>query len=80
MTVTPFGNNYRSENGKASSTSQSTSGFGQGGNAAPLPGSGLSAGYANAPPGSLQNPHTVYQHIQEMSSKRISTLEYLRKA
>ena len=27
-----------------------------------------------------QNPTTIYQHIQEMSAKRISTLDYLRKA
>ena len=31
----------------------------------------------NGPP---QNPTAVYQHIQEMSAKRISTLDYLRKA
>jgi hypothetical protein len=27
-----------------------------------------------------QNPKTIYQHIHEMASKRISTLDYLRKA
>lgn len=80
MTVTPFGNSSRSETGKPPSSGQSSSGFSQGGNYAPLPGSGLSAGYVNAPPGSLQNPNVVYQHIQDLSSKRISTLEYLRKA
>lgn len=26
------------------------------------------------------NPHIIFQHIQEMASKRISTLDYLRKA
>lgn len=26
------------------------------------------------------NPHLVYQHIHELASKRISTLDYLRKA
>ena len=27
-----------------------------------------------------QNPNAIYQHIHEMASKRISTLDYLRKA
>ena len=80
MTVTPFGNTSRSETSKPPHSAQSSSGFGQGGNHAPLPGSGLSAVYVNAPPGGLQNPNTVYQHIHDLSSKRISTLEYLRKA
>lgn len=80
MTVTPFGNSSRSEPGKPPNSAQSSSGFGQGGNPAPLPASGLSAGYVNAPPGSLQHPNNVYQYIQDVSSKRISTLEYLRKA
>ena len=80
MIVTPFTSNHRPENGKPQSTSQSNLGFGQGGSTAPLPGSGLSAGHASAPPGSLQNPNTVYQHIQDISAKRISTLDYLRKA
>jgi hypothetical protein len=26
------------------------------------------------------NPHVIFQHIQELASKRISTLDYLRKA
>ena len=26
------------------------------------------------------NPNIIFQHIQEMASKRISTLDYLRKA
>ncbi|KAG8528019.1 uncharacterized protein KY384_006935 [Bacidia gigantensis] len=37
----------------------------------------------NLPPvalGMSQNPNTVFQQIHEMSSKRISTLDYLRKA
>ena len=29
--------------------------------------------------GVSQNPNTVYQQIHEVSSKRISTLDYLRK-
>ena len=27
-----------------------------------------------------QNPHALFQHIQELSTKRISTLDYFRKA
>ena len=37
----------------------------------------------NATPASLgvsQNPTTVFQQIHELSAKRISTLDYLRKA
>lgn len=49
----------------------------QGANGVSLPGPGL-------PPaptvGGLQNPSIVYQNIQETSSKRISTLHYLRKS
>jgi hypothetical protein len=26
------------------------------------------------------NPHIIFQHIHELASKRISTLDYLRKA
>lgn len=60
--------------------SQPNLGFGPGAAVAPLPGSGLSTGYVPAPPGSLQNPNVVYQHIHDTASKRISTLDYLRKA
>lgn len=28
----------------------------------------------------LNNPNTLYQHIHDMSSKRIATLDYMRKA
>ncbi|MCJ1266919.1 hypothetical protein MMC22_006804 [Lobaria immixta] len=80
MMATPFGSSFRPENGKPPSISQSNSGFGQGGSSAPLPGTGLSAGYAFAPPGNVQNPNAVYQHIQDISAKRISTLAYLKKA
>ena len=50
------------------------------------PGYGVGSGvYRNngnttASGGSLQNPAMVYQHIHELSAKRISTLDYLRKA
>lgn len=80
MIVTPFTNGIRPENGKPPGSSQSNSTFGQGSVLAPPPGSGLSAGHSSAPPGNLQNPSAVYHHIHELSAKRISTLEYLRKA
>ncbi len=58
-------------------TAQSNVSFGQGGNGAPLP----SLSVPQPPVGvGTHNPHTVYQHVQDMSSKRISTLDYLRKA
>ncbi|KAI4280077.1 MAG: hypothetical protein L6R35_005978 [Caloplaca aegaea] len=68
MATVPYVNDSRPSTGKAS-TSQSNSAFGQGGSSIPLP-----------PPGTSHNPHTVYQHIQDTASKRISTLDYLRKA
>ena len=58
-------------------TSQSNVSFGQGGNSVPLPPPSLPSTLAS---GSIHNPHAVYQYIQDMSSKRISTLDYLRKA
>ncbi|KAI4157056.1 MAG: hypothetical protein L6R39_000828 [Caloplaca ligustica] len=64
-------------NTSKSGTSQSSIAFGQGGNNVPLP------PVLNAQPlpsGNIHNPSTVYQHIQDMSSKRISTLHYLREA
>lgn len=30
--------------------------------------------------GGAQNPYVVFQHIHDVASKRISTLDYLRKA
>lgn len=77
MIVTPFANSLRPENSKPS---QGNSALGQGANISPLPSSGISASYAPTPAGSTQTPSTVYQQIQEISSKRISTLDYLRKA
>jgi hypothetical protein len=35
---------------------------------------------SSVPAGQSQNPQAVYQHIQDMASKRISTLDYLRKS
>ncbi|MCJ1315101.1 hypothetical protein MMC15_000417 [Xylographa vitiligo] len=34
----------------------------------------------SAPAGNTQNPTSIYQHIHELSAKRVSTLDYLRKA
>ncbi|KAL8646106.1 MAG: hypothetical protein Q9210_006316 [Variospora velana] len=68
MATVPYVNDSRPSTGKAS-TSHSNSAFGQGGSSIPLP-----------PPGMTHNPHTVYQHIQDTASKRISTLDYLKKA
>lgn len=76
MIVTPFANSLRPENGKPS----------QAANTSPLPNSTVSTtSYAPTPhapttTGNTQTPSTVYQQIQEISSKRISTLDYLRKA
>ncbi|KAJ4329533.1 hypothetical protein N0V95_010201, partial [Ascochyta clinopodiicola] len=38
------------------------------------------AGLAPAAPIPGANPNLVFQHIHELASKRISTLDYLRKA
>ena len=62
------------------STSQSSLPFSQSGSN-PLPINGLTVpALPPAPSGMLQNPNTVYQQIYDVSSKRISTLDYLRKA
>lgn len=50
----------------------------QGTNGVSLPASGLPS--APTVGGGLQNPSVVYQNIHETSSKRISTLHYLRKS
>lgn len=70
MIVTPFASSLRSDNSKSS----------QPPNISPLPNSGVSTSHAPTPAGNTQTPSTVYQQIQEISSKRISTLDYLRKA
>ena len=75
MSTAVTGNGSRYEPGKPPGTSQSNVGFGQGGNGTlPVP---------SLPPAPLsmsQNPSTIYQQIHDVSSKRISTLDYLRKA
>ncbi|KAL8908627.1 MAG: hypothetical protein Q9207_000715 [Kuettlingeria erythrocarpa] len=76
MATASYTNESRPSTGKPG-TAQSNVSFGQGGNGAPLP----SLSVPQPPVGvGTHNPHTVYQHVQDMSSKRISTLDYLRKA
>ncbi|KAL8953804.1 MAG: hypothetical protein Q9222_000369 [Ikaeria aurantiellina] len=76
MTTASLANESRPSTGKPS-TSQSNVSFGQGANGVPLPPPILPQNLAS---GSVHNPQTVYQYIQDMASKRISTLDYLRKA
>ncbi|KAL8727396.1 MAG: hypothetical protein Q9166_006068 [cf. Caloplaca sp. 2 TL-2023] len=76
MTTASFATESRPSTGKPG-TSQSNVSFGQGGNSVPLPPPSVPQTLAT---GSTHNPHTVYQYIQDMASKRISTLDYLRKA
>ena len=75
MTMAPFAPAFRSgsDPSKPPSTGHSNASFGQTLNTVPVPAPSLPAA-----PGAY-NPNTVYQHIQDMSSKRISTLDYLRK-
>lgn len=76
MATASYTNESRSSTGKPG-TAQSNVSFGQGGNGIPLP----SLSVPQPPVGvGTHNPHIVYQHVQDMSSKRISTLDYLRKA
>ncbi|KAL8695306.1 MAG: hypothetical protein Q9218_000205 [Villophora microphyllina] len=76
-TTVAFASESRPGTGKPG-TSQSNVSFGQGANSSvPLPPPSLSQTLAS---GSIHNPHTVFQHIHDTASKRISTLDYLRKA
>ena len=75
-TAPSFANGFRPELSKLPSTSQSNVSFGQGGNNATMPTPSL-------PPASSTggtNPSIVFQQIQDVASKRISTLDYLRRA
>lgn len=76
MATAAFSNGLRPEYGKPPSTSQSSVSFGQGGNSTSLSAPSLPP----ASTGGMQNPSIVYQQIHDVSSKRISTLDYLRKA
>ncbi|KAL9595047.1 MAG: hypothetical protein Q9219_006670 [cf. Caloplaca sp. 3 TL-2023] len=77
MATPSFASESRPSTGKPGTSQSSNVGFGQGGNGLPLPPPSVPQALAS---GSAHNPHAVYQHIQDMSSKRISTLDYLRKA
>ena len=75
MSSTMTSQSSRYDSSRPPSTSQSNVNFGMGGNTAiPVP--------ALPPPpvGLSQNPNTIYQQIYDVASKRISTLDYLRKA
>ena len=76
MAATAFTNGIRPEYGKPPSTSQSSVSFGQGANNASLSAPSLPP----ASTGGMHNPSIVFQQIHDVSSKRISTLDYLRKA
>lgn len=76
MATTAFTNGLRPEYGKPPTTSQSSVSFGQGGTNTSLSAPSL----PSASTGGMQNPSIVYQQIHDVSSKRISTLDYLRKA
>ena len=75
MTMAPFAPSFRSgsDPNKPPSTAHSNATFGQTATTGPVPAPSLPAA-----PGAY-NPTTVFQHIQGMASKRISTLDYLRK-
>ena len=70
-------NGFRQDLGKSPGASQSNTNLGQGGSTAMAPTLGLPQASST---GGMQNPSIVYQQIHDVSSKRISTLDYLRKA
>lgn len=78
MAATTYAIGFRPEFGKPPSTSQSSVSFGQGGNNATVPIPSLPPAASST--GGMQNPSIVYQQIHDVSSKRISTLDYLKKA
>ncbi|KAI4168570.1 MAG: hypothetical protein LQ343_006302 [Gyalolechia ehrenbergii] len=77
MASASFTNEARPSTGKPGTSQSNNVSFGHGSNSVPLPPPSVPQTLAS---GSTHNPHTVFQHIQDMSSKRISTLDYLRKA
>jgi hypothetical protein len=78
MIVAPFGNNVRREtvSGKATTPIYQNAEYGQTINVVPP----SSAPNSNSIATGSQAPAVIYQHIHDMASKRISTLDYLRKA
>ncbi|KAL8944043.1 MAG: hypothetical protein Q9211_000749 [Gyalolechia sp. 1 TL-2023] len=77
MATASFASESRPSTGKPGTSHSNNVSFGHGSNSVPLPPFGVPQTLAS---GSTHNPHTVFQHVQDMSSKRISTLDYLRKA
>ncbi|KAI9696954.1 MAG: hypothetical protein M1836_004915 [Candelina mexicana] len=78
MLAAPFGQHGKKDSnaGKPPNTAHSNQNFGH-------DGLGLAPALPPVPTGligGLQNPIIIYQHIHDMASKRISTLDYLRKA
>lgn len=76
-TASTFTSGFRPDFSKPPGTSQSNVSFGQGGNNASGPTPSLPPA---ASTGGMQNPNIIFQQIHDVSSKRISTLDYLRKA
>jgi hypothetical protein len=79
MTSTPFTNNVKKESTSNLSKSMSTPPTGEDTNFTTGP-QGLPVVTAPAVAIGNQNPNAIYQHIHDMASKRISTLDYMRKA
>lgn len=77
MATASFTSESRPSTGKPGTSQSNSVSFGHAGNNLSLP--ALSVAQTSAS-GSTHNPNTVFQHVQDMSSKRISTLDYLRKA
>lgn len=77
MATPSFTSESRPSTGKPGTSQSNSVGFGHATNNLPLP--SLSVAQTSAS-GSTHNPHTVFQHVQDMASKRVSTLDYLRKA
>ena len=78
MTATQLGHLPRNDgdHAKPSSLPQLNTSVAPGVNGVTPPTPGLPSSSSSG----LQNPTTIYQNIQDMSSKRISTLDYLRQA
>ncbi|KAL6714973.1 hypothetical protein ACLMJK_007233 [Lecanora helva] len=76
-TTSTFTTGFRPEFSKPPSTSQSNVSFGQGANNATVSAPSLPPA---APVSGMQNPNIIFQQIHDTCSRRISTLDYLRKA
>lgn len=73
MTVASFGTKKASDPARPAPPLHSHSDYGQI--------TAASSGHVQAGGNAgVQNPIAIFQHIQDLSAKRISTLDYLRKA